>query len=843
MRPSSSWLALPALFFCLSTFAQKTDRPLFGESPTTGIHLSTPSLVGGLDPSGVEINPATIGLLDSWSVMLHHSQLKQQGRVGGAGDGLFFGAHLPYLRFLSVGLGAQWLRPAQALGYDDSTKLSFALALSPNPNLSIGVGYHVFFTDKDPALHELDTWDMGLTVRPLEWFALGLVVHDLSSPQYNGFSLQRVYDLEFGWRPLRTDRLELGTGLRIGERRGDPTPHLRLEAEPVPGVRFFGHLEVLSQTFYRSDSSFTDVRATVGLAFNLERIQVAVSTVLGRELAASPGPLSTDDARSSFQGAEVSLRVSGARQRSMVTRQKLLVRISLEDQLTQRDLVGLVNLLHEVEDRPDVIGVLLELDGVGLGWAQAQELRAWVKRLRGGGKKIYAYLKAASAQEYYVASATDKILLDPAGGVALAGVALRSIYFRGLFDLIGASPQFIRIAEFKSAPESYTRKNASPEARGVMRSLLDELHAQLLRDLSVDRKKTEAQMNTLLDEGPFVPQRALTAGLVDKLVERGDLEGAIEDLSGAGVVSPERLKRASDRWNIYPAIAVILVEGDIVQGKSQTVPIIDRRIVGDETIMRALEWARTTSSVKAVILRVNSPGGSALASDHIWREVIRTRNVKPVIVSMGNLAASGGYYIACGGDRIFAQPATLTGSIGIFTGKFDLSGLMAKLGIGTESWVKGKHAQIDDFNRPYTDEERAFILSNLQYYYRLFLGAVGKGRGMTQDQVHEVARGRVWTGSQAMGKKLVDSTGGLIDALEEAKRRGGYPVNRPLRLVVLPKEESSLLTKAMRLLNHVQQAEPLLPPTVLRALAGVWPVLFRATSGEPLARLPYEIDP
>jgi protease-4 len=210
---------------------------------------------------------------------------------------------------------------------------------------------------------------------------------------------------------------------------------------------------------------------------------------------------------------------------------------------------------------------------------------------------------------------------------------------------------------------------------------------------------------------------------------------------------------------------------------------------------------------------------------------------------MGDMAASGGYYVAAGGERIYAQPGTLTGSIGIFSGKFDVSALMRRLGISSEAISAGKRALMDNFDRPYTAEERSFVLEQLQYYYRAFLAAVSAGRHMTQDQVHAVGRGRVWTGGQARAQRLVDAEGGLVDALEEARRLAGIDADRPLREVVLPEEQKGLIGRALDLLGgHATAGQELLPRALVGAARGILPVLLRARAGEPLARVPYHIE-
>jgi len=837
-------LSLPLLLLLVPSAAtgQRPVRPLGGEPPTLGLRLDAPSLVESVDPSGVETNPAAVGLLDSWALMYRHSGFGR-GRLAGEGDGLLFGTAVPYMSWLALGLGFQWLRPPEAIGYSESVKLSLALALRLKQVASLGLGIHGFIADHDSALDGLQSLDLGLALRPFEWLGGGLVVRNLNTPLYDGLPLQRVYDLELTGRPLRTDRLEIGAGLRLGERRGELDPYFRLEVEPLAGLRLIGGVEVVPRDYYRDGETTYDVRGTVAVGLNLEQIGLAFSTFLGRELDRDPGtgPLAGDDARAAFQGFGVTLRLSGARRAPLVQLEKKLLLVKLTGELDQRRWVKLVELFKSVEERGDVPGLVLNVDGLECGWGQAQEIRRWLRRLRRGGKTVFAYLGAPNDREYYIAAAADRLMLDPGGGVRLDGLVFSNLYLRGLLDWAGVYPQFIKIAEFKSAPESLTRNTGSPEAKRVREALLNDLFQQLIHDLAADRKKTPAKMRDVIDQGPFTPPRALSAGLVDRLVDPEDVKAVVEKLSGATLIKPEALPRAPRRWPVGPAIAVVVVEGDIISGKSVQIPLLGQRLVGDDTIAEALAWARTRSYVKAVVLRINSPGGSALASDRMWRAVRRLRQVKPVVVSLGDVAASGGYYVAAGGERIYAEPGTITGSIGIFTGKLSFARLLERVGIGVDSASRGKRATMESFNRPYTDEERSFILSRLQYYYRSFLGAVSAGRKMTQDEVHKVARGRVWTGRQAMGKGLVDRPGGLADAIEDAQRRAGFSPDRPMRLIVLPKVKKGLLG---RLLSITRASEPRLdlPEAALRVLRALPPVLLRARAGEPLSRLPYVID-
>ena len=812
-----------------------------------GVHLPDPSLVSSDGAAGVEVNPAAMGLGRSWSVLLHHAELRDDGRLTGGGDALLTSFPLPLVKALTVGSGVQWLRPARAMGYDNSFKMSLAAAWRIKRAFSLGLSYHWFLADGDSPMDGLSTMDLGLVWRPWEWLGAGMVVRNLTGADYDGFPIQRTWDFELLARPLRSYRLELGLGLRVGERRGDLDPRFLFSAEPLDGVRLFGQVEMMHRDLYRDDDPVADVRFTVGVGLHLERLELALSAIMGRPLPhRNSGPMGADSVRGVYQGIGATLRIEGARRPPLFNMDARLIVINLKEIKGERELLSVISVLREVERRKDASGVLLHIDSAGLGWAAVQELRAIIKRLRKAGKKTMAYVRAPSGLEYYLAAAAQEVILDPAGGVRLSGLSFRTLYFKGLLSKVGLNAQFVRIAEFKSAPEAYTRATASPDALRVRKAIMADLHTQLINDLSADRNKTADQMRKILDQGPFTPPLAKAAGLVDRVVAPGKIEQVAEKFADARLERASVLRRRPSRWQVGAGVAVILVEGDIVRGKSTTIPLLGRRLVGDDTIVRALSWARASSSVKAVVLRINSPGGSAMASHHMWQEVMRLREVKPVVVSMGDLAASGGYYVACAGHRIYAEPATFTGSIGIFTGKFDASGLMSKLGVTVDTLTRGARADMESFHRPYTAAERTFILSRLQHYYNTFLDAVSKGRKdqkLTRDQVHKLARGRVWTGRQAVKNGLADAEGGLLDAIEEAKRRANISADRQVKLFVVPRVKKNLLSRVLELATSAGQVTgaSLLPPAALQVLRGVPPVLLRARSGEMLARMPYEI--
>ena len=826
-------------------------RPLAGESPLDGVRLPMPAIAGTQNASALETNPAGLGWLPAWSVFAQHTELRAKGRVDGTGSALFAAAPLPFYRKLVLGTALSWLRPTDAMGYPEAVKLSFGAALRPNAWVSIGLTLHTLIADKDSEVDGLTALDLGLALRPFEWFSLGVAVRNVNTPTFYGLPLARRYALEIALRPLATRRLEVGLGFTLDERRRSVDPEARLIAEPFSGLRLFAHAELLRRDFYRQGDMATDVRITAGLGFDLERLSFAFASIFGRAFdPASSGPLAESTAQSPFQGVSVSVAVRGHRVTPLVEGRRKIVVLRLKKHLSQRKLLSVFAILRQVERRPKIAGVLLDLNGLGLGWADAQELRAWVTRLRHKKKQVYAYLRAASSHEYYAVSGADRVLLDPAGGIRLAGLSSGRIYFRGLFDKIGARPQFIRIAEYKSAPETFTRKGPTAPALRMQKALLNDLFGQLVGDIARDRHLTTKRLTAIIDEGPFIPPLALSAGLVDELISPDRVQRRVAALSHATPLTASKLQRRGNRWPVGPKIAVVVIEGDIVQGKSSRLPLLGRKVVGDKTIVRALQTAQTDNRVKAIVLRINSPGGSAMASDSMWQAIRKVAKVKPVIVSMGNVAASGGYFAAAAGSKIYAMPATITGSIGIFAGKFDLSALLAKIGITIHREARGKHAAMDSLTKPYTDDDKRFILSRLRYYYDRFVSAVSQGRKMSKKAVDDVARGHVWTGAQAKTHKLVDAYGGLTAAIEDAKRAAGLQ-DRPVGLMILPKARRSLLRRVISsVLGHAQTRDgaadegtmtQIIPAPLRQLLETLPPVLWRAKANAPLTRLPMMI--
>jgi protease IV len=496
-------------------------------------------------------------------------------------------------------------------------------------------------------------------------------------------------------------------------------------------------------------------------------------------------------------------------------------------------LRALVDGLDRAGGDSRVTAVVLRVGSLpDAGWATVQELRDAVGRFRRSGKPAYAYVESCGNKEYYLATAATKVYAVPTALIDVTGLRAEVTFLRGTLDKLGVQAQFEGVGKYKNAPNQFTEKGFTEPHREQMEALIGALDAAYVSAIAKSRDKPEARVRELIDAGPYDGHTALREGLVDELLYTDELQDRMKNAHQLGAARYAREARGFGFDN-RPKVAVVYAVGEIVSGTSQSGPF--GSVAGSDTVSRALRQAADDGSVRAIVLRVDSPGGSGTASDVIWREVQRTRKKKPVVVSMGDLAASGGYYIAMGSDAIVAQPGTITGSIGVFGGKFSLRGLYDKLGLSQETITRGRHADIFSSYRPWTDEERAKIRELMTSFYREFVTKAAKGRNRTYEQIHEVAQGRVWTGQEALDHGLIDRLGGFDVALQVVKEKAGIGKDQDVRLVLLP-ERKGLLEQLLE--RQEDDVEARVLPRDIRAVLHWARVLG---DGRPSARLPFNL--
>jgi len=825
--------------------AQGVDRR-YAEEPTEGMTLPMTPLAGEHDARAVSVNPGGLALIRGTELTLALG-LEDPDVATSAGPGFgVFGATVVGGRFIpkfALGLGLEWLVPARTqLAPDPNYPFRFSLAFATNLTKAAGAGLAWHHFHADGVLSGADTFDLGLSTRWGNHLAVGATLRDVATNKLGGEPVQRRYELEALVRPLGTDALELALGGRLGETRQDVDGWAHVAARIARGVIVHAGLEtrelraiIDSSVTGHTEAEGRDWRATVGLELSFGGFGVSAYGTGLRDDTGGRHPL----------GGTLVLRSSTVGPPSVLDPSDHIERVELTGTIGLRELTSLVVRLRAIARDRTAKALVVTFDGASGGWATLEELRTEILGVKKAGKKVFAYLVTGTGKDYFVASAADKIYVDPAGGLRIVGMAGTTMYFRGAFDQLGVLPQFEKIAEYKSAPEQFTETGPTKTAAAMHDAIFDSLYEQWVTDIATARKLTPAEVKALVDNGPYsagdlAKDKKLVDAVAapDKVAELVATEmGVVLPVSTPPVDRPERWKR--------PGIAVIYVDGDITDGPSRSLPLIGRALAGSETLINAIVAARNDPQVGAIILRIDSPGGSALASELISREIFATRGVKPVLCSMGDVAASGGYFVAAGCELIYAEPMTITGSIGIFFGKFDISGLARKLGITTDTYTRGKRSDLESYFRPYTDEERGVLRDKLRYLYGRFVGAVAEGRTLTKDQVDAVGRGHVWTGTQAQPNKLVDRFGGLADVIDEAKRRMKLSPSTRVQLYELPNLPPSLLSQVAKMFGLSAEAQTPASiaelPAVRELLRGL-PASVLVSPDGAQARLPYDLS-
>lgn len=531
------------------------------------------------------------------------------------------------------------------------------------------------------------------------------------------------------------------------------------------------------------------------------------------------------------------------------------------------DLRKTISRLDRARKDETIAGVVLEVEGP-MGRGKLNELRRAIERLQADGKKVYALLEAAEGTQYQLAAACDEIAMPESGIVLLPGVRAEVGFYKKLLDKLGIQADMMHVGEAKAAAEPFTRVEMSEAVRENLTALVEDLYDQMITTIAADRHLKADEVKTAVDRGLHTARQAKEAGLIDHVVYpdqfRSYLKKEYEADQLAYVINYAKKKVDSDfsgpmgMMKLFqtmlggsdksrqkgPKIAIVYAVGSIMTGESTADPLAGQSM-GSTTIVEALEKAADDDSVKAIILRVDSPGGSALASDLIWRATQRIE--KPIIASMGDVAGSGGYYISMGADRIFAEPATVTGSIGVVGGKFNMAGLYDHIGLSFETISRGENSGLFSSSEGFTESEREVFVAMLQAIYEQFTQKAAEGRGMEIEALKELAGGKVYTGRVAKRHGLVDEVGTLADAVEAAKTKANLGPDDDVSFLVLPEPQNPF--EALFGGDSESQREASLGlPAFLRIAPELRPTLERAMQLKQLLHergaviMPYSIE-
>jgi protease-4 len=752
-------VALAALFAALFISGAKAG-------PVDGIdHFSESAATVDRTLSGL-VNPAGLGFLSAMGIQYAH--VFTDSTYGGD-DALLFSSRTGFF-------GVEWLNHG-----DDIFRRKYTLAIGDRvwTNLYAGLGYSWFGGD-DAYYKGRKDWKFGLLYHARPFASLALVVDRINEPKFGGVRQKRLYQPALAVKPLG-EILTLSTDLRWpeGQDISSLNGNFRIAAGPFSGVSFV--------TDYRTEGQWR-----FGMTFNFDMTRVGAQGRLVRE--------------SEFSGGGYFAEVGTVRFPSSVGGKKKFGSMTLDKNVTEepgkrpifgkgkRSLYSIIHQLRAGADDPRITGLLLKIDDIPLDFARAQELRSAVGEYRKNGKKVIAYMMQAGNLQYYLASAADEIYMEPIGLLELKGLAATALFYRGTMDELGIKAQILHTGPHKTYGDAFTDTALSKEAREQIEWILDDLYDQFVEGIADGRRLSPEDVRALIDAGPYTSQDAFRKGLIEGLKHYDELKEGENKVGEqfAELGAFYAIEDYNPRWSEPKKMAIVYADGTILPGKSGS-SLLQGKMVGSETLSGALKSVRRDRSIEAVVFRIDSPGGDVFASEEIYRQLELLKGKKPLVVSMARVAASGGYYIACPGDVILASPGTQTGSIGVVLGKPDLSGFYDKIGLSHETIKRGAHADIRSTWRPATEEEMALAERTMWQYYNDFVAKVDTWRKLGRDSVDAVGQGKVWTGRQALERGLIDSYGGIWEAIELAKQKAHiHPADR-VELTTLPAPGLSIL--------------------------------------------------
>jgi protease-4 len=764
------------VFLAAVIFLISAGRLTAEESPLRPPVLPYGSVSTSDDIWSLMYNPAGLGISRGMQFYYLHS----------FNAGSFEGNNAILASLWKTGLAIEWLGIGSEITY---RKYTLAQGISLSKKFHLGASYS-WFGSGNQEYDRLSTWSLGLLARPAEYISYGFRAGDLNHPTFLGSSEPVKFVYGVALRPA-TDRITLAVEGMTHENQSffaDADFWFKAEFELAAG------LFIQAQADHKKDNLF------LGAKINLPNLSL--------------GSFNWFRGRQDLQQGVTYVGLSGHRHRTVLQKRNNFLVMDLGGDLpeearqgvfktNQRTFREVLEAIQKGKKDNAVTGLVIVINPLGTGLAKIQELREALKDFKADQKNVIAFIETGTTKEYYLAAVADRIWMLPSGYLDFTGLSAQVTFLKGTLDKLGIEAELEHIGKYKTASELLTRDSMSEAHQEVVNSVLDDLFAQMTKEIATDRGWGDELVREKIDWGPFTAREALQAGLVDRLAYPDEIEEIIGETprkklslfgSRPGLISEKQyLNRRyyQHSWKVPPRIAVIYVTGLITPGGSSGGLLLGNT-VGANTIANSIRQARNDRSIKAIVLRVDSGGGSGLASEIIWRELKETRKKKPVVVSMSDAAASGGYFVSIPGEEILASPATLTGSIGVIAGKFNLAGLYEKIGLNIQTKKRGQQADFFTSARGFSEPEREILVRQITEFYDDFVGKVAEARNLDTSYVDSIARGRVWTGRQAKENRLADRLGGFLDAIRLAKSKAGIDADQEVEIAALPRYRSLL---------------------------------------------------
>jgi len=772
----------------------KVEMPIFSPfDGLRGILATTPSICD--DPACLWINPALLGTGTVGGITYLHtyndSTISGDDAIIVTAGPLAFGAEL--MRTVSTELTSSGSRSRSY----STRRYTIAAGKRLYKGLYAGVSY-AWHTSELWEIDKTSTWAAGALFQPGKRVSIGLTARDLNSPRYRGTRFKPIYELAIGLRPF-----------------GNQFTLTSIYTWRDEAVGFDGQTQPRSFLTYGAQfelarglklATLIDEDGNINASFTVEIGNLAIRPVVRR----------MTDGKTSNQTTGATLVTVDRFWHESIFMPKSYLEINLDGRIleTRRgiSLLGdrggtvlrdLLDRIAYAREASDVQAIVLRCGNIGGSLAVIDELRQAILDFRKSGKKVIAYLENPGSATYYLATSADYIALVPNGYIGLVGFKTESLFLKGTLAKLGIEAKHARVGKYKSAVEPLTRDTYTEPSREALNAVLDDMYEKFIDDIAAAKNWSREHTQAIVDSGPYIPTDAVAIGLVDTLAYWDEIPDILSDLVGRdlrGVSYSDFAKRnlKQSTWGEPATIGIIYGVGGITHGRNRR-DLFAGDIMGSETICEAFRQMREDKSVKAVVFRVDSPGGLMTASDKIRHEVELTAREKPVIVSMGGVAASGGYHVSCAATRILADYATVTGSIGVLNLWLHTRGFYQKIGANKEIFIRGKNADFFPTWRKVTDEHLKRIQWYVDRYYERFIKDVARGRHMGVDEVDRIAQGRIWSGKRASEIGLVDEIGGLRRAIDVAKVEAGIPKDEPVRFKILPRRKGFLAALASSL--------------------------------------------
>ena len=757
-------------------------------------------------PEAAWVNPAALGryrtLTYQFMADLSDNDAAQSWGLAFDQDGFGFA-----YRYIHNPAGDNYRELVWSAGFDLGSMLEFG-------------GSYRYFDDAPGILLNRHFWNLGFAgdVGPLRW---GAVFANLNRGYVNGVRTETEMRYSFAYRPLGK-RFTLAADALLSTKTRFSRAEFVYNAElsVAPGIWING---------------FIDSHQNFQLGFRMNLVHYFV------------GSQNTMKSSGSHRRTTLFFGATASRQTSIMPGRPRRLQVNIKGNVPEnppKPFIGrsrmafteLILAIYRASNDPSIGEMLLTLNDVSLGFGRTQELRRAIDHFQSKGKRVICFLAGANNLGYYLASTCDRIYVPPVSQLELVGLRAELTFYAATLDKIGVKADLIRIGDYKSAPEIFTNTESSPEYREQVNRLLDDLDKQFIAGIAEGRNMSTEHVRELIDQGPWLSTDAVDVGLVDGRIYRDKLlKDELPPMPSISMAAYLADTVLNDNWPRRPVVAVVVAEGDIAADNTGW-PLTQSGDLTPGRMKKALSQMKHTRDVEATVLRVDSPGGFALAGEDIHHEIEKDCGNLPLVVSMANVAASGGFYISTPASRLFANGGTVTGSIGIFGGKVDLSGLYAKLDIGKELYTRGTYAAMMTSMRPFTKDEREKYYASLLAFYNHFVDLVAENRSLPADSVDHLSRGRVWTGEEAVDNGLVDRTGGLYDAITYVSQQRGL---HNYRVRLFPEDRPFFQFPGHSLLDAVKAA---VSGSGKSPVTQVLAPVLNPGDGQMFTRLPFDLD-